>query len=89
MSQLKGQLLLRLGKTEQAEALYRQALSIAHQQEAKLWELRAAVSLVELRSNRRRSAEARDLLSPIYGWFTEGFETRDLKEARAVLDEFR
>jgi DNA-binding winged helix-turn-helix (wHTH) protein/tetratricopeptide (TPR) repeat protein len=89
MSQLKGQLLLRQGKTEQAEAVYRQALSIAHEQEAKLWELRAAVSLVELRSNRRRATEARDLLSPIYGWFTEGFETRDLKEARAVLDEFR
>jgi predicted ATPase len=83
----KGQLLLRLGQSEAAEELYRKALSIAQQQEAKLWELRAAVSLARLRRDQGRHAEARDLLAPIYGWFTEGFETPDLKEAKALLDE--
>ena len=62
-------------------------MSIAREQEAKLWELRAAVSLARLRRDQGRRAEARDLLVPVYGWFTEGFETPDLKEARALLDE--
>ena len=57
------------------------------EQEAKIWELRAAVSLARLRRDQGRSAEARDLLAPIYGWFTEGFETPDLKEAKALLEE--
>jgi class 3 adenylate cyclase/predicted ATPase len=83
----KGQLLLRQGYTEVAEELYRKALSIAREQEAKLWELRAAVSLARLRRDQDRRAEAIDLLAPIYGWFTEGFGTPDLKEARALLDE--
>ena len=82
-----GQLLLRQGHTEAAEELYSKALSIAQEQEAKLWELRAAVSLARLRSDQGRHAEARDLLTPIYGWFTEGFDTADLKEAKALLDE--
>jgi predicted ATPase len=67
----KGQLLLRQGHTEAAEQLYRRALSLAAEQEAKLWELRAAASLVRLRSDQGR--RARDLLAPVYGWFTEGF----------------
>jgi len=83
----KGQLLLRQGHTEAAEELYREALSIAREQEAKLWELRAAVSLARLRSDQDRRAKARDLLAPVYGWFTEGFDTADLKEAKALLDE--
>ena len=83
----KGQLLLRQGQTEAAEELYRKALSIAEEQEAKLWELRAAASLARLRRNQGRAAEARDLLAPVYGWFTEGFDTPDLKEAKALLDE--
>jgi predicted ATPase len=83
----KGELLLRQGRTEAAEELYRKALRIAHEQEAKLWELRAAVSLARLRRDQGRHAEARDLLAPVYGWFTEGFDTRDLKEAKAQLDE--
>ena len=83
----KGQLLLRQGRTEAAEELYRKALSIAQDQEAKLWELRAAVSLARLRRDQGRRAEARDLLAPIYGWFTEGFGTPDLTEAKALLDE--
>jgi predicted ATPase len=80
---------LREGQTEAAEELYRKALSIAEEQEAKLWELRAAVSLAQLRRNQGRRAEARDLLAPVYGWFTEGFDTPDLKEAKALLDELR
>jgi class 3 adenylate cyclase/predicted ATPase len=85
----KGQLLLRQGHTEAAEELYRKALSIAVEQEAKLWELRAAVSLARLRRDQGRRGEARDLLAPVYGWFTEGFDTQDLKEAKALLDELR
>ena len=81
----KGQLLLRQGRPEAAEELYRKALSIARGQEAKLWELRAAVNLARLRRDQGRSAEARALLAPVYGWFTEGFETPDLKEAKALL----
>jgi predicted ATPase len=81
----KGQLLLRQGHSEAAEELYRRALSIAQEQRAKLWELRAAASLARLRRDQGRHAEARDLLAPVYGWFTEGFNTPDLKEARALL----
>jgi predicted ATPase len=82
----KGQLLLRQGHSEAAEELYRKALSIAKKQEAKLWELRAAVSLARLRRDQGRHAEAFDLLALVYGWFTEGFETPDLKEAKALLE---
>jgi predicted ATPase len=83
----KGQLLLQQGHAEAAEELYRRALSIAAEQEAKLWELRAAMSLARLRRDQGRRAEARDLLAPVYSWFTEGFDTPDLKEAKAFLDE--
>ena len=83
----KGQLLLQQGHTEAAEELYRKALSIGREQEAKLWELRATVSLARLRRDQGRRAEARDLLAPVYGWFTEGFGTPDIKEAKALLDE--
>jgi predicted ATPase len=82
----KGRMLLRQGHSEVAEALYRKALSIAEEQGAKLWELRAATSLARLRRDQGRHAEARDLLAPVYGWFTEGFDTPDLKEAKALLD---
>jgi predicted ATPase len=82
----KGELLLRQGCSEAAEELYRKALSIAEEQEAKLWELRAAVSLARLRRDQGRQGEARDLLAPVYGWFTEGFDTPDLKDAKALLD---
>jgi class 3 adenylate cyclase/predicted ATPase len=85
----KGQLLLRQGHDEPAEELSRKALSIAQEQEAKFWELRAAVSLARLRRDQARRAEARDLLAPVYGWFTEGFDTADLREAKALLDELR
>src|SRR5262252_7390716 len=66
---VKGQLLLRQGHPEAAEELYRKALSIAKEQAAKLWELRAAASLARLRRDQGRRAEARDLLAPVHGWF--------------------
>ena len=80
-------MLLRQGQSEAAEELYRKALSIAEAQEAKLWELRASVSLARLWGEQGRRVEARDLLAPVYGWFTEGFDTADLKAAKALLDE--
>jgi class 3 adenylate cyclase/predicted ATPase len=83
----KGKLLLRQGHTEVAEEFYRKALSISQEQEAKMWELRAAVSLARLRRDQGRRDEVRDLLAPVYGWFTEGFGTPDLKDAKALLDE--
>jgi predicted ATPase len=83
----KGQLLLRQGHSEPAEELYRKALSIAKKQGARLWQLRASTSLARLRRDQARHAEARALLAPIYGWFTEGFDTTDLSEAKALLDE--
>jgi predicted ATPase/class 3 adenylate cyclase len=83
----KGRLLLQQGHTEAAEELYRKALRIAEEQGARLWELRAAMSLARLRRDQGRHTEARDLLAPVYGWFTEGFDTSDLKEAKALLDE--
>jgi predicted ATPase len=83
----KGQLLQRQGHAKAAVDLYRKALSIAQDQEAKLWELRAAASLARLWGEQGRREEARDLLSPVYGWFTEGFDMPDLKEARALLVE--
>jgi predicted ATPase len=66
---------------------YREAIAIAQQQNAKLWELRAATSLARLWRDQGKRTEARDLLAPIYGWFTEGFDTPVLKEARALLDD--
>jgi class 3 adenylate cyclase/predicted ATPase len=83
----KGQLLLRQGHTDAAKKLYRQALSIAEEQGARLWELRVAMSLARLCRDQGRHAEARDLLAPIYSWFTEGFDTTDLQEAEALLNE--
>src|SRR5262249_5557708 len=82
----KGQLSLRRGNTEAAEEFYRKALDIAKEQHAKLWELRAATSLAQLTHNKPRHAEARDLLEPVYGWFTEGLDLPDLKDAKALLD---
>jgi predicted ATPase len=87
LHRLKGQLLLRQGHCAAAEELYRRAFNIAREQEAKLWELRAAASISRLRRDQGHRGEARDLLAPIYGWFTEGFATPDLREAKALLDE--
>ena len=83
----RGRLLLRQGHPEAAEELYRKALGIAREQEAKLWDLRAGASLARLWRDQGRRPAARDLLAPVYGWFTEGFTTPDLREAKALLDE--
>ena len=69
-----------------AEAHFERALVVARQQQAKSWELRAAMSLARLWRDQGKVCEARDLLASVYGWFTEGFDTRDLKEAKALLD---
>jgi DNA-binding winged helix-turn-helix (wHTH) protein/predicted ATPase len=87
LNRQKGRLGLQQGNAEAAEELYRKALGIAREQEAKLWELRAAASLARLWRDQGRRAAARDLIAPVYTWFTEGFATRDLKEAKALLDE--
>ena len=73
--------------TAKAESYFERALTVARQQQAKSWELRAAMSLARLWRDQGKRDEARELLAPVYGWFTEGFETRDLKEAKALLDE--
>ena len=70
----------------EAEERYRAAVTIAQEQQAKSLELRAATRLARLWQGQGRGAEARDLLAPVYGWFSEGFETPDLKEAKALLD---
>jgi predicted ATPase len=69
-----------------AEAYFERALKIARKQQAKSWELRAAMSMARFWDDQGKRDEARDLLAPVYGWFTEGFDTRDLKEAKALLD---
>jgi predicted ATPase len=70
-----------------AETYFERALAVARQQQAKSWELRAAMSLARLWRDQGKPQQARELLAPVYGWFTEGFDTRDLKEAKALLDE--
>jgi predicted ATPase len=70
-----------------SEAYFERALAVARQQQAKSWELRAATSLARLWRDQGKVREARELLAPVYGWFTEGFDTRDLKEAKALLEE--
>jgi predicted ATPase len=72
-----------------AEIAYRKALEVAQHQEAKGWELRTATSLARLWRGQGKSREAYDLLAPIYNWFTEGFDTRDLWEAKALLDDLQ
>jgi predicted ATPase len=85
---LRGVLLLRQTMPQQAEAetCFRQALDVARRQEAKSLELRAAMSLARLWQQQGKRAEAYDLLAPVYGWFTEGFDTTDLQEAKVLLD---
>jgi predicted ATPase len=70
-----------------AEGYFRRALAVARKQQAKSWELRAAVSMARLWRDRGKPQQARETLAPVYGWFTEGFDTRDLKEAKALLEE--
>ena len=70
-----------------AQAYFERALAVARQQQAKSWELRASMSLARLWRDQGKVQQARELLAPVYGWFTEGFDTLDLKEANALLDE--
>jgi predicted ATPase len=84
---LQGDVLLATGDPAAAEASYRQAIAIVQPQSAMLWELRAAMSLAQLWRDQGKRAEARDLLAPVYNWFTEGFGTPVLQEAKVLLDE--
>jgi predicted ATPase len=88
MYRVKGELLLRQAVPDapQAEACFQQALVIARRQQAKSQELRTALSLSRLLQQQGQRAAARELLGPIYGWFTEGFDTPDLQEAKALLE---
>jgi len=72
----------------EAKKCFQEAIDIAHKQQSKSLELRAAMSMGRLLQQQGRKEEARKMLSTIYGWFTEGFDTADLKEARALLDDF-
>jgi len=69
-----------------AEAYFERALAVAHQQQAKSWELRAAMSMARLWRDQGKREQAHDLLAPVYGWFTAGFDTIDLREAKSLLD---
>ncbi len=89
LNRQKGRYLLQQGYPEPAKELYDEAESIAVDQRAKLWELRAAISLARLRRDQGRRAEAREDLARVYHWFTEGFDTADLKEAKGLLHELR
>ena len=87
----KGQMLVLSGvegsKVEEAEACFHTAVEVARRQKAKSWELRASTSLARLWQLQGKTTEARELLTPVYGWFTEGFDTADLLEAKALLKE--
>jgi class 3 adenylate cyclase/predicted ATPase/predicted transcriptional regulator len=89
LHRLQGELLLQQSSDNatEAESCFAQAMVIAQKQSAKSWELRAATSLARLWQQQGKRQEAHDLLAPIYGWFTEGFDTADLKDAKALLDE--
>jgi len=89
LHRLRGELLQSLSSPDWAEIerAFRTSLAVAHEQGTRGFELRAAISLARLLSNQERRDEARDVLAPLYGWFTEGFDTPDLKEAKALLDE--
>jgi predicted ATPase len=87
LDRLRGTAFAETGKQDEAAAWLQQAIDTARSQQAKSLELRAATSLARLWRDQGRSAEAHDLLAPVYSWFTEGFDTADLKDAKALLDE--
>ncbi len=89
LHRLTGTVLLAENQLDEGQASLQQAIRIAQAQQAKSLELRAATNLARLWGEQGRRAEARDLLAPVYGWFTEGFDTADLKEAKALLDQLR
>ena len=89
IERIAGEIALKSPEPDEARALeyFERALAIARQQQARSWELRAAMSLARLWRDQGKPQQARELLTPVYGWFTEGYNTRDLKEAKALLDE--
>ena len=89
VKRMAGEIALMLPEPDaaKAEAYFECALAVARQQQAKSWELRAAMSMARLWRDQGKREEARDLLAPVYGWFTEGLDTLDLKEAKALLHE--
>ena len=90
LHRLEGEWLLEhRNDTTVSEACFHRGLAVARGQNAKLWELRASVSLARLWRSQRREDDARDVLGPVYNWFTEGFDTADLTEAEILLDELR
>ncbi len=91
LQRLKGELLFRQAVPDQAqaEACFHEALDIARAQQAKSWELRTTTSLARLWQSQDKRKEAYDLLAPVYGWFTEVFDTADFKDAKALLDELK
>jgi len=84
-----GEIALKLPQPDaaKAERYFERALAVARAQQAKSWELRAATSMARLSRDQGKRDEARELLAPVYGWFTEGFDTMDLRQAKALLDE--
>jgi predicted ATPase len=84
---IRGDILLKRDPANTAEEAFLTAIAIAQQQKARSFELRAAMSMARLWRDQGKRDEARELLAPVYGWFTEGFDTLDLKEAKALLDE--
>jgi predicted ATPase len=89
LHRLRGDLLVATGDRVAAEQSYQQALAVAQRQRARFWELRAAMSMARLWRDQGKRTDARDLLAPVYGWFTEGFDTLDLKEAKALLEQLK
>jgi predicted ATPase len=89
INRIAGEIALRAPERDAAKAqeYFERALTVARQQQAKSWELRAAMSLARLWRDPGKVQQARELLPPVYGWFTEGFDTLDLKEAKALLEE--
>jgi predicted ATPase len=95
LHRLKGELTLKKSKVKgrksevvEAEAYFLKAIEVARKQEAKSWELRAAMSLARLWQKQGKRLEAQELLAPVYNWFTEGFDTKDLQDAQALLKNF-
>ena len=88
VNRIAGEIALKSPEPDAAKAktYFERALAVARKQQAKSWELRAAMSLARLWRDQGKRTEARDLLAPVYSWFTEGFDTRDLKEAKALLE---
>ena len=89
VNRMAGEIALKSPKPDaaKAQAYFERALAVARSQQAKSWELRVAMSMARLWRDQGKRDAARELLAPVYGWFTEGFDTLDLKEAKALLDE--